>query len=475
MRIRAPIRVFDEHEEQLIHCTMLRIMDEVGLIVESQKILERLADIGGRIDPAAMRITFPPDSIEAFIAESEKFDWEASSASVNGGAGIFAGYYLNPDTDRYEPWTVQTMLRYLKVAYYLEHISGRISYAFPIDDVPPEALVPFFHYLALKFTGRSAASLNDVRWCPAILKMCEAAAEQMGVTVSDLFGAPHIHLISPLKLGREEARIYTFFAERGLQIGIGNMSSAGGDAPVTLAGALVIHLAQDIFINILQRAYFGDRHLALSCEISPLDMRTSMYPYGRPEKEIYNVAMAQMARRYGADYWGHCGHSDAKAPSVEAGFQRAMNSIPTLMACGRTHISAGLLSVDEVFSPVQMIIDDEIVSALQHFAGEFKVNEETLAFDVIKEVGPGGFFLATEHTVHHHRSELWEPQIFSRQMFASWQDNGAKIDVDIARDIYHDIIQREPLPVHITEPLEHKLLDIIREASGARIEPVQPE
>ncbi len=474
MRMWSPIRVFDRHEEDLIHTTMLRILDEVGLVVENEEILERLAELGGRIDPAAMRVTFAPDFMEAFIAESEDFDWKAIEPTVSGGAGVFFGYYLNPDTDQYEPWTMRTILRYLKVIHYLEHVNGGISYAFPIDDIPDEAQVLFFHYLALKFHGHSAASLNDVRWCPAILEMCQAAAEEMGVGTGDLFNA-HVHLISPLKLSREEARIYAFFAKHGLQIGIGNMSSAGGTAPVTLAGALAIHLAQGLFINILRRAYFGDRHLGLGCEMSALDMRTGMYPYGRPEKEICNVAMAQMARRYGAGYGGHCGHSDAKAPSVEAGFQRALSSIPTLLACGHTHISAGLLSVDEVYSPIQMIIDDDIISALQHFARGFEVSEETLAFEVIKEVGPGGSFLATDHTARHHRSALWEPQLFSREMFGSWQRSGGKIDVDVARDIYHDIVQREPPPVHIGEPLEHKLLDLIHEATGARIEPVAPE
>ncbi len=471
----GPINVFDQSEEDLIHITMLRILDEVGLIVESEEILERLAGIGGRIDSDAMRVTFAPEFMEGFIAESEEFDWEAVEPAVSGTAGIFFGYYLNPDTDQYEPWTMRTLLRYLKVIHYLEHVSGGISYAFPVDAVPDEAQVLFFHYLAFKFNGRSAASLNNIRWCPAILEMCEVAAEQMGVAVSDLFGAPHIHLISPLKLGREEARIYSFFAERGLRIGIGNMSSAGGTAPVTLAGALAIHLAQGLFINILGRAYFDDRHLGLSCEMSPLDMRTGMYPYGRPEKEIYNVAMAQMARRYGAGYWGHCGLSDAKRPSVEAGFQRALGSIPTLLACGHTSISAGLLSVDEVYSPIQMIIDDDIISALQHFARGFEVNEETLAFEVIKEVGPGGCFLATDHTARHHRSALWEPRVFSREMFGGWQRSGEKIDVDFATEVYHDIVQREPIPVHISETLERKLLEIIRNETGVTIQPVEPE
>jgi len=474
MRLWGPIQVFDEREEEAIHHTMLRIVDEVGFVVEDETILERLAAFGGRVDRPATRVTFSPGLVESFVADSEKFDWEAVQPSVDGYAGVYQGHYLNPETDDYEPWTLPTLLRYLKVAHYLEHTRADISIVFQVGGVPSEALVPFFHYLAFKLFGRSAAGVTDVRHCPAVLEMCEAAASEMGVDVGEVFRGC-VYLISPLKLGHQEARVFAFFADRGIRVGIGHMLSAGGTGPVTLAGSITLNLAQDVFTNIVQRAYFGGRHFSIGCSISPLDMRTGMYTYGRPEKEICNVAMAQMARRYGAPYGGHCGHSDAKRPSVEAGFQRALGSIPTLMACGHTYISCGLLSVDEIFSPVQMIIDDEMVSALQRFARGFEVSEETLAFDVIKEVGPGGGFLDTEHTARHHRGELWEPRVFSRQMLAGWQRGGARLDVDLAKDVYHDLIARDPLPVHISDALERRLLAIIRRGIGVRIPPVEPE
>jgi trimethylamine--corrinoid protein Co-methyltransferase len=421
-----------------------------------------------------MRVSFPPSFVEGFIEASETFDWEKVEPSVGGVSGVYHGYFLDPDTSRYEPWTVPTLLRYLKVAHHLERTQGFISVTFGIGGVPAAALEPFFHYLAFKLQGTSAAGVTDVDRCPLVLEMCEAAAAELDTDVGALFRGC-VYMVSPLKLGHQGAAVFTFFAERGIRTGIGHMLSAGGTAPVTLAGALALNLAQDLFTNIVQRAWFGGRRLGLGCSVSPLDMRTGMYAYGRPEQQLCNVALAQMARRYGAPYGGHCGLSDAKRPSVEAGFQKALGSVPTLMACGRTYISCGLLSVDEVFSPIQMIIDDEMVSALERFARGFEVSEETLAFDVIKEVGPGGTFLDQVHTARHHRSELWEPRLFARQMLAGWQRGGAETDVDIAKEIYHDLILREPLPVYISDALERKLLGIVREGTGVELKPVQLE
>lgn len=473
MRMFGLANFLNKSEEDLIHLTMLKILDEVGVIVEDDEIIDRLGEFGARVDRNLGKVSFSPQFVEQFIAESEKFDWKSIRPGVSGHAGVYFGYYLDPETDDFKPWTVRDLLRYMKVAYYLPNTSGSISYAFPIDAVPDEALVPFFHYLSLKFVGRSAASLNNIRWCPIVLEMCGEFSGETGVPIGQVF-CGHVHLISPLRFGHEEAKIFKFFAKFGIKVGVGNMSSAGGTAPVTLAGAISIHLAQAMFINILNRAYFGDKKLYIGCSISPLDMSTGMYPYGRPEKEICNVITAQMARRYGAYYGGHTGHSDAKRPSVESGFQKALNSIPTLMVCGRASINCGLLSVDEVFSPIQMVIDDEIVSALNRFINGFEINEETLAFDAIKRVGAGGCFIDDEHTARFHRSEIWQPRIFTRDMLRPWREKGAKIDIEVAKEIWGDIMRREPLPPRISQSLEKKLLEIVERSVGVKIKPVEP-
>jgi len=334
--------------------------------------------------------------------------------------------------------------------------------------------VPFFHYFALKFTGRASASVNNVKWAPIVLEMSEAFAEEKEVSLQQVLSPVHIHLVSPLRFSAEEAKIFMFFAERGLRIGIGTMSVLGSNAPVTIAGALAQHLAQNIFINILYRAYFGDRQLHFSSAISPLDMRTLMQSYGRPEKELCNVAMAQMARRYGAHFFPHTGHSDAKKPGPEAGFEKALNSLPSLIACGRVGISCGLPSVDEVFSPVQLVIDREVIGALRRFVRGFEVNEETLAFETLREVAPGGIFTGTEHTAKHWRRELWTPTVFAREMFGAWRQKGAKTEVDLAREICVEALRSELLPVHISEQLERKLLALIKKATDVVIQPVEP-
>ncbi|MCS7187736.1 MAG: trimethylamine methyltransferase family protein [Armatimonadetes bacterium] len=473
MRVWGNWNPLSEREEEMLHSAALRILNEVGVAVENEDVLTKLADFGARVDRTRQRVYFSPDFVEVFLASSERFDWDKAEPYVGGSASIYFGYYLDPETDEFRQWSITDMLRYFKIAHHIGLGYGS-AYVFPIDEIPNEALVPFFHYFALKFTGRASASVNNVKWASIVLEMNEAFAEESGIPLQQVLSPVHIHLVSPLRFSAEEAKIFLFFAERGLRIGFGTMSVLGSNAPVTIAGALAQHLAQNIFINIVYRAYFGDKQLNFSSAISPLDMRTLMQSYGRPEKELCNVAMAQMARRYGARFFPHTGHSDAKKPGPEAGFEKALNALPSLIACGRVGISCGLLSVDEVYSPVQLVIDREIIGALDRFVKGFEVNEETLAFEVLREVASEGIFTGTEHTAKHWRCELWTPTVFAREMFSAWKQKGAKTEIELAREICIEALRSEPLPVHISERLERRLLMLIKEGTGVAIEPVEP-
>ena len=196
-----------------------------------------------------------------------------------------------------------------------------------------------------------------------------------------------------------------------------------------------------------------------------MDMRTLIYPYGRPEMAIANLMTAQLARHYSASFSGHAGLTDAKLPSVEAGAQKALTAIPTLLAGGSLLLDAGLLSIDEVCSPVQMILDDEFLGALQSFTREFSIAEETIGLDTILQVGPGGHFLDKLHTARNYRDEHWFPQIWSRQMLRPWMDAGGSLDVDVARETALEM-QRLDAPAHrMSESLEREVLEIIGRAA----------
>src|SRR4030042_687134 len=127
------------------------------------------------------------------------------------------------------------------------------------------------------------------------------------------------------------------------------------------------------------------------------------------------------------------------------------------------NIVAGLIGADEIFSPIQMILENELIGALNHTCKGIEVNEETLAYDTIERVGPGGNFLSSEHTAVYFNSHLWQSHIWSDQMFNGWRRAGAKNDIDFAKELYMEMLHDPKGPeIFLNEETENKLLNVIK-------------
>jgi trimethylamine--corrinoid protein Co-methyltransferase len=145
--------------------------------------------------------------------------------------------------------------------------------------------------------------------------------------------------------------------------------------------------------------------------------------------------------------------------------QKSVSAITGILAGSTNFYTMGLLSIDEIISEEQLVIDNEYVGLLKRMARGFELSQETLAFDVIEEVGPGGLFTATAHTLMNYRSEQWQPDIFSREMYASWVTKGKRLDRDLASQKVEKLLAKEQ-PSGISMEAEKRLSAIIERAKN---------
>lgn len=293
---------------------------------------------------------------------------------------------------------------------------------------------------------------------------------EMGSIVAGAKGEPatrytfaEVELLSPLRFGSVEAEIFVQFWRAGYKAGVGFMPIAGASAPATLAGTLTIMLAESLFVSVLYRLCYGLRKLYLQANASVMDMRSGFFPFGRPERGLLILALGQMARYYRAALWASAVHSDSKGTDVEAGYQASFNAIPAIMAGTLGLECYGLVSGAEANSPVQLVVDNEYVGALKRLTAGFVVDEETLAWDQIRERGIGGTFLDAEHTARHFRREHWQPELFSREPLNAWLAGDRRLAAEHARD-KAQAIMAEHHPQGIDEETEKALLRVIAEA-----------
>jgi len=455
------IKVLEEDEIKSILEAAFKILEKTGVVVENDEILEKLEEYGGQVTLEEQKVRFSRTFIEDFMNGLQKKEWKAKPIKISAAVEIHNGYYLDPVDDCFKEWTKERFLDYVKVAKNLKNIDSVYMLGCPLKEVEPKLRSLYEKLYCWKYGVVGGEAIWDTKLCPKIYEMWQVYAGETGRDVKELYNGK-VYLIPPLRFGKEEAKQLMYFHKKGLYTEVGTMGSLGGTVPVTLAGGLALQLAEGLFISILRSVFGGSRRFEVFNVLTALDMSTGASQFGRPERNILNVAGAQIARYVGADFFGHCGLSDAKVPGNEAAFQKVSSVIFNALACGKANLVAGLLGVDEVFSPVQMILEDEMIDALNWTFKGFEVNEQTLALEVINEQGPGGSFLGTDHTLENFRQALWQPSLSSKEMYKLWKDKGMKTEIIKAKEKFLDILQSgKELEPQISERAERELLKII--------------
>lgn len=456
MILSSPAKALRDEDLPRILDGALTILATTGVSVEYSPLLARLAEHGAEADAAAMRARIPRRVMEAVLSEARRVDYTNIPVTLRTFAGVYQGWYLDPDGE-FLPWTHELVLDYARLAQNLPHVENMFMLGYPVAGVP-DKLRPLYEKLyCWRYGIDGGKSIWETSLCEPIQEMWRIYADARGEPAAKLFNGT-VYLISPLRFAREEAAQFWYFQESGLRVTVGQLGSLGATTPVTLAGALALHLAEGLFINFLNRVFFGDRELRLYNSVSAVDMSTGIFQYGRPEQVLLNAAGAQMAAYLGAHFEGHGGLSDAKTPGYQSAAQKAVSALGGALAYGSGILEAGLLGVDEINSPIQMILDDELAGSMRKTFAPIPVDAENLALDVVDSVGPGGTFLECEHTFEHFRDTLWFPSLWSKESYALWKNGGGKDEIDLAREKYRAVMATaeltERLPADTLRALE---------------------
>lgn len=212
-------------------------------------------------------------------------------------------------------------------------------------------------------------------------------------------------------------------AEAGLPVGFMTMSAGLTTGPATLAGTLVVGNAEVISaLALIQLAYPGAPVYYAAAQTTS-DLRNGSYTGGGPEDFLFGAATNMLADFYNVPLSMGSFATGAKEHNWQAGID---NSLSTFMACvvmSDMLLGVGLLHGSRIWSYAQMLLDCEIFNIVHKMMQGIVVDDETLALDVIREVGPGGNFLTQKHTRKHMRN-LFLPQFMDRRPYTAWEEKG---------------------------------------------------
>jgi trimethylamine--corrinoid protein Co-methyltransferase len=484
-RARGLLEFLNAEEMDRLHNGALKILEEVGMKIEHPEALNYLEKFGCLADRNTNVVRFPRKLVES-VVEKMRRDYTLTdrngivspmrytemymstvpkrlNTDFTANAGGFPAYVLDLDGKRRQA-DMQDVIDSIRLADSLENIDliGLPCSAQEIPyDMRPIAMTAELLKNTAKPGGIEAWTKKDIKY---ITEMAKVFRKDMDDLKRRPFLIGYGEVRSPLCLDYNMCEIFMEYVKMGLPQSFDTMPSGGSTAPATSAGTLVLGIAETLLGLIL--GYSIDENAWVSIDMNPslTDMRTMIFPYAGADRLPLLAASNQMMR----DYYGrpggcHGGKTDACYPGVQAGFEKAMSILFPVLA-GATGIGTlGQLEGGVTFSFVQLVIDDEIVGYIKHALKGFEVTDETLALDVIKDVGIGGNFLQHEHTALNFRNDFYLSDLLERMPWSSWERQEIKGLEEKAREKVKKILKSDRKPA-IGETEAREIDSIVRRA-----------
>lgn len=461
----APLfEVLTEEGIERIHATVLKVFSEVGIDFPHEEALALFEKAGAVVEGERVRIPEPlvmellstaPSSVTLYTRDLEPAmvigDYEAHFGTYGT-----APYAYDPYTGKRDLCTRKTIADAARISDYLPNIEWAMPMGVP-SDVPVATADRHQFYQAvvnqkkpLYSSTYSAEALVDVIEMVAIIAGGKDALREKP------FFTTGINPSSPLRYGNDVASKLLVMADAGLPIIYNSCPLACGSSPSTMSSTIVIALVESLAGAILAQIKNPGVPVIPGGGPATMDMLTTVCGHGTPELGLMNAACAQMFRYYNIPSYGTAGASNSKVADPQAAIE-ATNSI-LLSALSGSNLIHCVASVDTCMTVLleEFVLCDEIIAMVRRIAGGIDVNDETLAFDVIKKIGPGGHFLEEEHTLRHFR-EHHQSKLIDRQNYDGWIMSGAKTMNDRMTEKVHWILenhQPEPLPDKVLQKLD---------------------
>lgn len=232
--------------------------------------------------------------------------------------------------------------------------------------------------------------------------------------------------LTPLSYDDKMAGAIIAYAEAGQPQLVNSLSIAGATTPATVAGLVSLQNAEVLAGIILAQCVNPGTPIVYSASGSNAEMATGSLAIGSPEDAVVSLVNGQLAKYYLIPCRISGALSDSKMMDSQAAYESSITLMMAQMAGGNFILhSAGIIDTYNTTSFEKLIVDNEIIGYIKRINQGVAVNEDTLAYDVIKEVGPQGQFLTHEHTFNHFKTEFYRPTLSNRQNIEQWKADGS--------------------------------------------------
>lgn len=434
-RLRLPpIELLSADEIEAIHQASLRILRDLGMKVLDPETRQLYAAAGATVRD--QQVTFDPAMVEELIttapAEFTLHSWNpARSLHIGGDWLAFGTVGSAPNAcdldggrrtgNRHD---YQNFLRLSQMLESIHFVGG-----YPVEPIDVHASVRHLHatFDMLTLTDRAIPvySLGRQR----NLDVIEMVRIARGRTTEQLDDEPSVFTIvntnSPLTLDVPMAHGIIEMARANQVTCVTPFTLAGAMAPITLAGALAQQNAEALAGLLLTQIVRPGSPFVYGGFTSNVDMQSGAPAFGTPEYWKTAIAGGQLARRYRLPYRSS-NTCAANAVDAQAAYESMFSLWGAVQGCSNFMMhGAGWMEGGLQASFEKMVIDADLLHMVSAALDPLVVDDDSLAFDAIAEVGPGGHFFGAAHTQARYRTEFYRPLISDWRNYETWEQAGS--------------------------------------------------
>ena len=454
-----------EAECRQIHLATLEVLERVGVDVHEDRARKILAGGGARVE--GIRVRIPEYLVEEALRRAPrrmtiydrngKVAMRAHEYNTYFGGGSDCLHVLDHHTGlRREP-----MLKDVADAARLMDALPELDFVMSLflpKDVNQQIYDRYQMEVMLNNTIKPLVYVTpDFEGCKAAVEMCQAVAGGVDALRSKPFAACYINVTSGLVANEEALQKCIYLAGKGLPMMYIPLNAGGVNSPSTTAGCMATMNAGVMLGIVLSQLINPGTPVAVpGWNGGPYNLKTMVGNYVLADEQGVPTTMGKY---YELPVFGLGGSTDSKVLDMQCGFETTMSLMTALMHGANIVHDVGFMDSGLQGSLQLLVMANEFIGFLRAATRGVPVDEETLALDMVEELGPTGDYLQHPHTMSHLKEPFYS-DLMHKGVFAQWEKQGQKTMEQQAAEKVDQILETHTV-APLTEEVQKSISDIV--------------
>jgi len=428
-----------------------RILERIGIRIHDINYLDSFKQAGAQVDYDSQRVCFTGDWLNEVIGRAPsqftlysrdgRNDLHLGEGTVHFANGGRVFRILDMSTGGYRLTMLRDVANTATLVDHLDYVRFYIIACQAHDLEMQDYHLNDFYQAFNHTTKHVMAGCSDLDGAKQVWELASLIAQGEDRLRESPFVSIITNPVSPLTIGADTLSILGFCGKHGIPVTCAPAPIAGATSPATLAGTLAQMHAEALAGVALTQVLNPGAKVLYGAVPMTMDLRNMELAMGSVEMTMMNAAAVQLAKYYNLPIYASAGLTESKRPDIQAGIEEGFSNLVVAMGgADCIHLAAGILDSGNSISYEQFVIDNEIIGIIQRMLTGIKVDEETLGFDVIEKVGPGGNYVIEDHTIEHMMDEFFYPTLGVRYNFDVWEEKGRPDMLSRAHEFVQQIL-----------------------------------